>query len=268
MELPTTATRPPAGQRLVGQQLGGVEHLRDVLHPDHARVLEQRLHAGARRPARPVAATAAGVLGVVGPAAALHRDDRLGAGEPAREAGELARVAERLQVQQHDVRGRVGLPVLQHVVARQVRAVARGDERRQAQPALGGRGEERDAERAGLAEEADPAGRRQSSGRAWRSAGPAASVFATPSAFGPTTRIPCARASATSRRWALTPSGPASANPALTHDERLDALGQAGVHDVVDPGRGHRDHGEVDVVRDVGDRRVGAHAAHRAGLRR
>src|SRR4026208_347107 len=48
---------------------------------------------------------------------------RLPAREPAGQAGELARVAERLHVQQHDVRGGIGLPVLQHVVARQVRAV-------------------------------------------------------------------------------------------------------------------------------------------------
>jgi hypothetical protein len=43
-----------------------------------------------------------------------------------------------------------------------------------------------------------------------------AAVLATPSAFGPTTRIPWARASDTSLRSATTPPSPASANPELT----------------------------------------------------
>lgn len=44
----------------------------------------------------------------------------------------------------------------------------------------------------------------------------AGSGLATPSAFGPTTRIPCARASATRRRSAtVPPASPASAKPEL-----------------------------------------------------
>ena len=45
------------------------------------------------------------------------------------------------------------------------------------------------------------------------------SVFATPSAFGPTTRIPCARASSASRRRAPTPSVPAPSAPGAAYPE-------------------------------------------------
>ena len=44
----------------------------------------------------------------------------------------------------------------------------------------------------------------------------AGSVLMTPRQFGPITRIPLARASATSSRCSSRPSGPASANPPLT----------------------------------------------------
>ena len=150
------------------------------------------------------------------PPAALHGHDRLRPAEPAGQPRELARVAERLEVEQNDVRGGVGLPVLQHVVARQVGTVAGRYERRQAQPPL------RRRRRAGrcpsapdwLKKPTRPAAGIVGASVAFsRTCG---SVFATPSAFGPTTRIPCARASSTSRRWAVTPSGPASANPALS----------------------------------------------------
>jgi hypothetical protein len=48
--------------------------------------------------------------------------------------------------------------------------------------------------------------------------------LATPSAFGPTTRIPCARASLTSRRSATVPPPPASPNPALITTSALTPL--------------------------------------------
>ncbi len=91
-------------------------------------------------------------------------------------------------------------------------------------------------------------------------------VLATPSALGPITRIPWARASATSRRSATVPLPPASANPDADHHERLHALREAGVHDLVDARGRDGDHGEVDLVGDVGDRGVGPHSAHRPGL--
>ena len=88
------------------------------------------------------------------------RDDRLAQRDPARDAGELARVADRLEVEQHDLGGVVLLPVLQQVVAGDVGAVAGADERRQAQAAVVDLLEDRRAQRAGLAEEAGPAARR------------------------------------------------------------------------------------------------------------
>ena len=94
-----------------------------------------------------------------------------------------------------------------------------------------------------------------------------AAVLATPSALGPITRMPCARAAVTRRRSASTPSGPVSANPALTTTSVVTPLAKQEPEDVVDAGRGHRDHREIDLVRDVGDRGVRAHAAHGARLR-
>ena len=215
----------PGGQRLVGQQQRGVEQLGERLDPDDPGLLEQRPHAGV--------VDRLGVRGEprdrTGVPPALHRDDRLGAGEPPREPRELARVAERLQVEQHQVGGRVGLPVLQQVVARQVGAVARRDERRQPQTALAAprRGSRCPARRTGRRTRSRP--RPGRSGARVALSRTSAAVLATPSALGPITRMPCARASVTSRRSASTPSGPASANPALTHDQRGDALRQAGV---------------------------------------
>ena len=37
------ATRLPGGQRLVGDELGDVEHLVDVLDPDHAGLAQHRV---------------------------------------------------------------------------------------------------------------------------------------------------------------------------------------------------------------------------------
>ena len=63
--------------------------------------------------------------------AALDREDRLRARDPAGDPAELARVSERLQIQQHQVGALVGLPVLDQVVAGDVRLVADRHERRQ-----------------------------------------------------------------------------------------------------------------------------------------
>ena len=87
LELPTTATRSSDGQRLVGQQCGAVEELGDGIHPDDPGLLEQRGHRVLvdRRPGH---TTTRGV------ATALDRHHRLGAGQLARDAAELAGVAE------------------------------------------------------------------------------------------------------------------------------------------------------------------------------
>ena len=107
-------------QGLVGEQLGGVEELVDRVDPDHPGLVEHGAHGGLVDGLR--AAREARRGGDVAPA--LHRDHGLLPGEPTRDPGELARVAEGLEVEQDDVGVGVGVPVLHEVVARQVGAVA------------------------------------------------------------------------------------------------------------------------------------------------
>jgi hypothetical protein len=103
-------------------------------------------------------------------ARAAHHDHRLDQGRAAHQAGELAGVAQGLQVHQHDVGVRVVVPVLQQVVAGDVGAVARRDERGDAGDAGDAAaapvqpGQQGDADRAGLGEQADAAGARTAVG--------------------------------------------------------------------------------------------------------
>ena len=100
---------------------------------------------------------------------------------------ELARVAERLEVEQDDVRLGIVLPVLEQVVRRDVGLVPDRDERRQPEPARVGLLEQRQTERAALGRERDAAGRE----RASRERGvQARAADATPRQFGPTRRAP------------------------------------------------------------------------------
>ena len=96
--------------------------------------------------------------------AGLHDDDRLDQRQVARDAGELARVAHRLQVEADRAGGVVVDPVLHEVVAGDVDPVAGRPEGRDAQVAAGGRREHRDAERPGLGEQAELPVRRQGRG--------------------------------------------------------------------------------------------------------
>ncbi len=64
--------------------------------------------------------------------------------------GELARVPERLEVQEDHVGVGVVLPVLEEVVAAHIGLVANRHERRDAEPQLGGLAEQLDPERARL----------------------------------------------------------------------------------------------------------------------
>jgi hypothetical protein len=118
---------PPAGgQRLVGEQLRRLEQLRQRGHAHDACGGEQRADGD-----------------VALPAAALERDDRLGAADLAGDAGELAGVAEAAQVEHDHLGALVGAPVLQQVVAGDVGAVADRHERRQPERAPGGLLQER-----------------------------------------------------------------------------------------------------------------------------
>ena len=94
--------------------------------------------------------------------------------------------------------------------------------------------------------------------------GPAEKI---PRQFGPISRAPCARTRASSWSWRRMPSMPVSAKPGGDHAEGARALRHRrlglGEHRVA----GDAEHGQVDDVGDVGDRRVGLHAGDRRGLR-
>ena len=106
----------PARNRLFGEQRRHVEQLVQRIGADHARLLEQRVNGdvgrGEERPGVGRGRARPGRR-----AAALDRQDRLLAGDPGGDAGELARVPERLEVEQGDVGAGVLLPVLQEVIA-------------------------------------------------------------------------------------------------------------------------------------------------------
>ena len=85
----------------------------------------------------------------------LERDDRLATGHTPGDPSELARVAERLEVEQDHIRLVVVLPPLEQVVRRDVRLVADRDEGRKAKLALRRLLEQREAEGPALRREAD-----------------------------------------------------------------------------------------------------------------
>src|SRR5512133_3658585 len=91
--------------------------------------------------------------------AALEREDRLAAREAARDAGERARIAERLEVEDDELGLVVVLPPLEQIVRRDVRLVADRDERGDPEAARLRALEQRQPERAALGGEADLDGR-------------------------------------------------------------------------------------------------------------
>ena len=95
---------------------------------------------------------------------ALEREDRLAAGHAAGDPAEPPRVPEGLEVQDHDVRALVVLPVLEQVVRRDVGLVPDGHEGGESEAAPVRLVEEREAERAALGAERDVPGRELRSG--------------------------------------------------------------------------------------------------------
>ena len=88
--------------------------------------------------------------------AGLQREDRLPPRDAPREPPELARVAERLEIEEHDVRVLVVLPPLEQVVRRDIGLVPDRHERGEPERLLGRLLEQREAERTALGGEADP----------------------------------------------------------------------------------------------------------------
>ena len=150
--------RRPGGQRLVREDLGDVEQLVGVLDADHpglAQHLRERARRGVRRPD--------GVPGrhhLAGPPG-RHDDHGLDQRQPPGHPGELARVAQRLEVQADDVRAVVVGPELHEVVAGHVGAVPGGHELRDPDAPAPDRREQRDGQRGRLAEQPDPPRRRR-----------------------------------------------------------------------------------------------------------
>ena len=148
---------PPAcRQRLPGQRRDQLGELVDPVDGQHARLPEQRVTGHARR-GRGRGVRRRGPL----PgrrAARPDRHHRHALGEPSGEAGELARVAERLQVQHRHTGALVAVPPQQHVVAADVVLVPRRHRRRHAQPQPAELVLHRDRDPAGLGDQPDVAG--------------------------------------------------------------------------------------------------------------
>ena len=150
------------GQRLVDHQLRDVEQLVDVLHADDAGLPEHRPERTRRYVG--LADPVAGRSAVRGDSRG-DGDHRLPLGQAAGDPGELARVADRLEVEAHGGGVVVVDPVLHEVVAGDVDAVARGGEVGDAQAATVGRCEHGDPQRAALREQPQTAGTGQPGGQ-------------------------------------------------------------------------------------------------------
>ena len=146
---------PAERERLRGEEHRDVDELLEALGPDHTRLVEERVDRGVR--ARERGRVRSCRLRSRGRPPALEREDRLRARDAARDARELARVAERFEVEDDQARLVVDLEPLEHVVRGDVGLVADRDERREADAARLGRLDHREPERAALRREADRA---------------------------------------------------------------------------------------------------------------
>ena len=177
----STPTRRPRGSGWLESSAGHVDQLLERLARGSRRPGGRARRPPPRSRRAPPCASSPRVAPGRG-RAGLQREDRLAARDPAREARELARVAERLEVEQHDVRVRVVLPPLEQVVRGDVRLVPDRDEGREAEP-RSSLLEQREAERAALRREADRA--RAAARAARRSRSAAASCDGDPEAVRP-----------------------------------------------------------------------------------
>jgi hypothetical protein len=141
------------GQRLVCQQRADVKQLLHGVGTDHARVAEERLDRDVARRQRPRMRRSG--TRAAGRPAALDDSGRLLPAHTPRDPAESPRIAEALDVEQDHGGMRIGFPVLEQVVRRNVRLVPDRREGRDAQIQLRRRLEHRETERAALAREAD-----------------------------------------------------------------------------------------------------------------
>ena len=251
-------------QRLAGQQRGDVEELGHGLGSDHAGLGEEGVdgYVGVRQQG---AGVGGGRPRPGRRPAALDDHYRLAAGDPAGDAGELARVAEGLQVEHADRGLAVGLPVLEDVVAGEVGLVPDGDERGDPHPAGAGELDSGDAEGSALRHQPDGPGRRQAGGEGGveadsrRGVEDAEAVGADqphPRLAADVEQLPLPAATL------LAHLGEAGGD----HDQRLDAGGGALAGDLHHLGGGNGDHRQLGRRGQGPDRRVGGHRLdHRGG---
>ena len=195
--------------------------------------------------------------------AALQRENRLAPRDPPGEAAETPRISERLDVEQHHLRRVVLLPPLEQVVRGDVGLVPDRHERGQSEPARVRRFEQREAERARLGREADVAAR--------RGAGGEGGIEAWPGDGDPETVRPDQPGAVRTdeREQPLLPLGSLAADlgeAGRDHDERPHAAPERvlGRREHVLPR--HRDHRQVDGIRDRRHRRIAVHAGDRRTL--
>ena len=259
----STPTRRPRGSGWLESSARHVDQLlerpRPQTRPPGGRA---RRRPPRSRPAQPCASSPPCAPAAVAPALSARIGLRRATRRERRR--ELARVAERLEVEQHDVRLRVVLPPLEQVVRGDVRLVPDRDEGGEAEP-------RRAPARAAPARARRTARRSRSGPAAARAARRSRSGFgfdeAMPRQFGPSSRAPCARTSASSCSCRSRPSSPVSAKPEEITQSARTPLRQRLLGRLQHPRRREADHRELDLVRDLRDRAV-ARARRRRARRR
>ena len=236
---------------MLRQQHRCVHELLERLCPDHAGLVEERLNRGVGTRER--SRVRARRLRACGRTPALERENRLRARDPSRDARELPRVAERLEVERDQVRALVLLEALEQVVRRDVRLVPDRDERRETDAARVGRLDQREAERTALRREPDraPARRLARERRVQAGAGggdPEAVRADHPRSVRPHEREQPVLALDALRADLGEPRGDDA--------ERANALRERVLGRTEHVLARDADHGEVDWIGDLGDRRV------------
>ena len=255
------ADTPAARQRLAREQSRCVDELLERPRPNHAGLAEERLDGGigAGKGGRVGARGACACLG----RARLQREQRFPPRDPPREAGELLRVAEGLEVKQDELGFVIVLPPLEQIVRGDVGLVADRHERREAEAPLRSLLEQRQPERAALRRERDRAGRQRprAEGRVEpepRHRDPEAVRADEPAAV-------CAN-EAEQALLALAALGADLGEAGRDDAERLDAAHERGLGSVEHVRPRQADDCEVDDLGDITDRLVRRHAAHRLAV--
>ena len=254
---------PASGrQRLAVQKNRDIKHLIQCLGANDSGLTEEGIDSHvARRQGRRVGPGGASASEC---SARLHADDRLFAAHPAGDTRKAARIAERLEVKQDDSGVVVLLPVLEQVVAGDIRLVAHADERGKSQPALAGKLENRDAERAALRRHGHLP-RRREDGRE-RGVEPDFRIgIDHAQAVGPDHPHAVAPHFFDQLLLQLPPFTSNFGESRRDHDERLHSPFSTLVDDVKHPLAGNRDDGQVDCLRQLAHRRIGPHRADHGG---